>query len=57
MAELNEGDTSLVPMGALHWYANASNEDCVLIALQSPHPILHILEEDTIVRPPARQGS
>lgn len=53
VAELNEGDTALVPMGALHWYANASNEDCVLIALQSPHPILHILEEDTIVASPA----
>lgn len=53
VAELNEGDTALVPMGALHWYANASNEDCVLIALQSPHPILHILEDDTIVAPSA----
>lgn len=51
VAELNEGDTALVPMGALHWYANATNEDCVLVALQSPHPILHILEDDAPVDP------
>jgi quercetin dioxygenase-like cupin family protein len=52
-AELNEGDAVLVPIGALHWYANASKEDCVLIALQSPHPILHILEDDAPVVAPA----
>jgi len=55
VAEMNEGDTALVPMGALHWYCNATNEDCVLIALQSPHPILHILEDDAPVAPVTRR--
>jgi quercetin dioxygenase-like cupin family protein len=49
LAELNEGDTVIVPKGALHRYTNATNEDCVLVALQSPHPILHILEDDAPV--------
>ncbi|MBB5510922.1 cupin domain-containing protein [Paraburkholderia atlantica] len=45
--ELMEGDLVLVPKGALHWYATSGNEDLVLLALQTPHPVLHVLEDDS----------
>jgi quercetin dioxygenase-like cupin family protein len=45
--EIVEGDLVLVPKGALHWYAISGNEDLVLLALQTPHPVLHVLEDDS----------
>jgi quercetin dioxygenase-like cupin family protein len=45
--ELTEGDLVLVPKGALHWYAVSGAEDLVLLALQTPHPVLHVLEDDS----------
>jgi quercetin dioxygenase-like cupin family protein len=45
--EIVEGDLVLVPQGALHWYAISGNEDLVLLALQTPHPVLHVLEDDS----------
>ena len=45
------GDSVLVPNGALHWYETAGNEDLILLAMQVPHPILHIYEDDCLVRP------
>jgi quercetin dioxygenase-like cupin family protein len=45
--ELMEGDLVLVPKGALHWYAVSGAEDLVLLALQTPHPVLHVLEDDS----------
>ncbi|WP_368622180.1 cupin domain-containing protein [Paraburkholderia sp. BR13444] len=45
--ELMEGDLVLVPKGALHWYGVSGNEDLVILALQTPHPILHVLEDDS----------
>ncbi|BDC46053.1 cupin domain-containing protein [Paraburkholderia terrae] len=47
MREIVEGDLVLVPQGALHWYAILGNEDLVLLALQTPHPVLHVLEDDS----------
>ncbi|SAL07020.1 Cupin domain protein [Caballeronia calidae] len=45
--ELSEGDLVLVPEGALHWYGVSGEEDLVLLALQTPHPVLHVLEDDS----------
>ncbi|MFC0401394.1 cupin domain-containing protein [Paraburkholderia rhizosphaerae] len=45
--ELGEGDLVVVPNGALHWYAVLGTEDLVLLALQTPHPVLHVLEDDS----------
>ena len=44
-------DSVLVPNGALHWYETAGNEDLILLAMQVPHPILHIYEDDCLVQP------
>ena len=49
--EMVEGDSVLVPNGALHWYATAGNEDLVLLEMQVPHSILHIYEDDDQVAP------
>lgn len=46
---IEEGDTVLVPEAALHQYVTFGNEDLILLASQSPHPILHILEDEAHV--------
>ena len=54
--EMAEGDSVLVPIGALHWYATAGNEDLVLLAMQVPHSILHVYEDDDQVAPAKLPG-
>jgi len=46
---IGEGDTILVPKAALHQYFTFGDEDLILLASQSPHPILHILENEAYV--------
>jgi quercetin dioxygenase-like cupin family protein len=42
---LRAGDTTRVPMAALHVYTNKGTEDLLLLALQTPQPIMHILKD------------
>jgi quercetin dioxygenase-like cupin family protein len=45
--ELREGDTLLVKEAGWHRYITAGNDDCLLLALQTPHPIMHTLKHET----------
>jgi mannose-6-phosphate isomerase-like protein (cupin superfamily) len=44
---LEEGDLVLVPMAAWHQYFNSGNMRCKVMALQTPHPIMHTLIDET----------
>src|SRR6185295_14624757 len=43
---IREGDSVLVPAAHWHQYITDGNEDCLLIVSQTPHPVLHILEDE-----------
>jgi quercetin dioxygenase-like cupin family protein len=43
---IEEGDTVMVPKAALHRYVNTSKVGLLLIALQTPHAILHLFEDE-----------
>lgn len=46
--EIEPGDTVLVPMAAQHRYIASGNEDVVLLACQTPQPIMHVLEHEVV---------
>jgi quercetin dioxygenase-like cupin family protein len=46
--EIEPGDVIIVPIAAQHRYITSGNEDLVLLASQTPHPIMHILEQEVV---------
>jgi mannose-6-phosphate isomerase-like protein (cupin superfamily) len=46
-ATLDAGDLVLVPLAGWHRYINRSAERCKVMALQTPHPIMHTLIAET----------
>ena len=44
---IREGDSVLVTEAGWHRYVASGNDDCLLLALQTPHPIMHTLEHET----------
>jgi hypothetical protein len=37
----------LVAEADWHRYITSGNDDCLLLAMQTPHPIMHTLEHET----------
>ncbi len=48
---MQEGNVLLVPRTALHQYVTRGNEDLILLAMQSPHPIMHMLGPEVSTLP------
>ena len=48
---MKEGHALLVPKAALHQYITRGNEDLILLAMQSPHPVMHILGPEVSTLP------
>jgi quercetin dioxygenase-like cupin family protein len=46
--EIEPGDVIIVPIAAQHRYITSGSEDLVLLASQTPHPIMHILEQEVV---------
>jgi quercetin dioxygenase-like cupin family protein len=44
---IRPGDTALVPLAAIHRYVNRTQHESIVVALQTPHPIMHTLEHET----------
>jgi len=44
---IREGDSVLVDEVGWHRYITSGNDDCLLLAMQTPHPIMHTLEHET----------
>jgi quercetin dioxygenase-like cupin family protein len=44
---IREGDSVLVAEADWHRYITSGNDDCLLLAMQTPHPIMHTLEHET----------
>jgi len=44
---LNKGDTALIALGDIHQYQNNTTAKSIVLALQTPQPIMHTLEHET----------
>jgi quercetin dioxygenase-like cupin family protein len=44
---IGPGDTALVRVGNLHRYVNHTNSESIVLAMQTPQPILHTLQHET----------
>ncbi len=44
---ISPGDTALVRIGDIHRYVNHTDKNSIVLALQTPHPIMHTLEHET----------
>lgn len=44
---LRQGDTALITLGDIHRYVNHTDQQSIVLALQTPQPIMHTLEHET----------